>query len=257
MPYEHILYAVDAAAHIARVTLNRPDKRNPLSPALLGEVTDALAQARADGAVRVVVLTGAGPAFCAGGDLAAMGRATENGLMGSFVELNLALAGLGKPVIAMVNGAALAGGLGLVASCHLAVAADTAVFGTPEINVGLWPMTIMAVIFRNVGRKAGMELVLTGAKLDAATALRLGLVNRVVPAAELEAATQELARGLAQKSPAVMRLGLDAFFATQDLPLERALEHLQGQFMELLGTADAQEGLRAFLEKRPPVWQEP
>jgi enoyl-CoA hydratase/carnithine racemase len=255
MDYQQILYTVSPAEHLARITLNRPEKRNPLSPALLGEVCDALGRARADAAVRVVILTGAGKAFCAGGDLAAMGQSQQNGLTSSFVDLNVLLAQLGKPVIAMVNGPALAGGFGLMLSCHLVVAADTAVFGTPEINVGLWPMTIMAVIFRNVGRKKGMELILTGEKIDAAEALRLGLVNRVVPDDRLEAETAGLARALAAKSPAVMKLGLDAFCAAQDLPLRPALEHLEQQFFALLGTEDAREGLRAFLEKRPPVWQ--
>ncbi|HEY3358141.1 MAG TPA: enoyl-CoA hydratase-related protein [Polyangia bacterium] len=255
MDYEQILYTVAADEHLARVTLNRPDKRNPLSPALLGEVAHALGRARDDAAVRVVILTGAGQAFSAGGDLAAMGQSQQNGLTSSFVDLNLLIARLGKPVIAMVNGPALAGGFGLMLSCHLVVAADTAVFGTPEINVGLWPMTIMAVIFRNVGRKPGMELILTGEKIDAAAALRLGLVNRVVPAARLEAETLALAASLAAKSPAVMKLGLDAFAAAADLALEPALRHLEQQFFALLGTEDAKEGLTAFLQKRAPVWK--
>ena len=255
MTYTEILYEVTPAEHLARLTLNRPDRRNPLGPAMLGEICHALAAARDDPAVRVVILTGAGKAFCAGGDLKAMEQSQTNGLTGTFVEANLLIGRLGKPVIAMVNGPALAGGFGLMLSCHLVVAADTAVFGTPEINVGLWPMTIMAVILRNLGRKPALELILTGEAINAAAAAALGLVNRVVPPERLEEETLALARKLAKKSPVVLKLGLDALFAAQDLPLERALHHLEGEFFALLETADAREGLRAFVEKREPVWQ--
>jgi enoyl-CoA hydratase/carnithine racemase len=255
MEYTDILYAVDPAEHLARVTLNKPEKRNPLGPITIGEVHHALSAARDDQAVRAVILTGAGKAFSAGGDLSQMGQSPRNGLTTSFVELNLLFTRLGKPVIAMVNGPCMAGGLGLLCACHLAVAADTAVFGTPEINVGLWPMTIMANIFRTVGRKRAMEMILTGEKLDAAEALRIGLVNRVVPAARLEEETLALARTVAQKSPAVMKLGLDGFFENADLALEPALRNLEQKFFEVVGTEDAREGLLAFMQKRPPVWK--
>jgi len=255
MEYTDILYAVDAADHLARITLNKPEKRNPLGPITIGEVHHALEAARDDEHVRAVILTGAGKAFSAGGDLSQMGQAPRNGLTTSFVELNLLFTRIGKPVIAMVNGPCMAGGLGLLCACHLAVAADTAVFGTPEINVGLWPMTIMANIFRNVGRKRAMEMILTGDKLDAAEALRIGLVNRVVPAARLEEETLALARTIAAKSPAVMKLGLDGFFANADLALEPALRDLEQRFFQVVGTEDAREGLMAFMQKRPPVWK--
>src|SRR5262249_31285322 len=154
-----------------RVTLNRPDKRNPLSPATMGELVAAVAEAKADDKVRVVILTGAGKVFSAGGDLSAMSgggpAASKTARMG---ELFLAMAHLGKPTIAMFNGHAMAGGLGLMVACDLAIAQDAAQFGTPEINVGLWPMMIMAQIFRNVPRKQAMELILTGDRIDAARA---------------------------------------------------------------------------------------
>ena len=263
--YSEILYEVRGP--VARVTLNRPDKRNPLGPTTIGELLHALDAARADEAVRVIVLTGAGKVFSAGGDLssfAAVGgsggtplQSTGGGATrpGTFVDLNLALTRIGKPTLAMVNGHALAGGLGLVVACDLAIAADDALFGTPEINVGLWPMMIMATIFRNVPRKRGLELVMTGDKISAAEAVSLGIITRSVPRERLEAEVGALAEKLAAKSPLIMRMGLDAFYRTQDMELEPALAHLQAQLVSVLGTEDAREGLTAFLEKRAPVWK--
>jgi enoyl-CoA hydratase/carnithine racemase len=137
----------------------------------------------------------------------------------------------------------------------VAIAADDAQFGTPEINVGLWPMMIMATIFRNVPRKRGVELIITGDKISAAEASSIGLITRCVPRDQLEAEVQAFAEKAAGKSPAVMRLGLEAFHKTQDLPLDEALTYLQGQLVAVLGTEDAREGLMAFMEKRAPVWR--
>jgi enoyl-CoA hydratase/carnithine racemase len=174
---------------------------------------------------------------------------------GTFVDLNLALTRVGKPTIAMVNGHALAGGLGLVVACDVAIAADDAQLGTPEINVGLWPMMIMATIFRNVPRKRGLELIMTGDKISAAQAAELGLITRAVSREQLEGEVEALAQKLAGKSPIVMRLGLEAFYRVQDMELEPALHHLQTQLMAVLATEDAREGLTAFLEKRAPQWK--
>ncbi|MSP60537.1 MAG: hypothetical protein EXR72_09395 [Myxococcales bacterium] len=255
--YGDILYEVQGA--VARITLNRPEKRNPLGPATIGELLDALSSARDDQAVRVVVITGAGKGFSAGGDLSAFaGRGASAGETatrpGTFVDLNLALTRVGKPTIAMVNGHAMAGGLGLVVACDLAIASDEAEFALPEINVGLWPMMISTNIFRNVSRKRGLELMLTGDRISAAEAERIGLITRAVPKDRLEAAVAELCAKLAAKSPKVMALGLAAFYATQDMDLEPALNYLQQQLFAVLGTDDAREGLMAFLEKRPPAW---
>jgi enoyl-CoA hydratase len=244
---------VDDAGPIARVTLNRPDKRNPISPATCGELVAALAELGARADVRVVVLTGAGAAFSAGGDLSAM-QPSSGGPTASLVDLLLAMHELGKPIVAMVNGAALAGGLGLMVACDLAVAADTATFGTTEIAVGLWPMMITAEITRNVGRKKTLEMMLTGRKLDAAEALACGLVTRVVPAAELEAATYALANELAERSPAAVALGLRAFYRCQDMELDPQLRYLQSELGRVLALDDAREGIAAFLGKRKPVW---
>jgi enoyl-CoA hydratase len=244
---------VDAAGPIARVTLNRPDKRNPIGPATCGELVAAFADLAASPAVRVVVLTGAGPVFSAGGDLAGM-QAAPGAPTASLVDLLLAMHGLGKPIIAMVNGPALAGGLGVMVACDLVVAADTATFGTTEIAVGLWPMMITAEITRSVGRKRTLEMMLTGRKLDASEALACGLVTRVVPAAELEAATLGLATELADRSPAALALGLRAFYQCQDLALEPQLRYLEAELGRVLALDDAREGIAAFLGKRRPVW---
>ncbi len=261
MPYSEILYEVRGP--VARITLNRPEKRNPLGPVTIGELLHALDAARQDDAVRVIVLTGAGKVFSAGGDLSSMGSGgtplqspgSGSTKPGTFVDLNLALTRVGKPTIAMVNGHALAGGLGLVVACDLAIAADDAQLGTPEINVGLWPMMIMATIFRNVPRKRGLELIMTGDKISAAQAAELGLITRAVPRDALDAEVETLAQKLASKSPLVMRLGLEAFYRVQDLELEPALQLLQTQLMAVLATEDAREGLTAFLEKRAPQWK--
>jgi enoyl-CoA hydratase/carnithine racemase len=254
--YSEILYRVEGP--IARVTLNRPERRNPLGPTALGELVHAFAAAKADPAVRVIVITGAGKVFSAGGDLAAFaGRPGEAPAIppSSFVELTLAMARLGKPTIAQVNGHALAGGCGLVCACDLVLASNEAQLGMPEINVGLWPMMISATIVRNVARKRVLELMLTGERISAVEAERIGLITHAVPPPELPHRTDELARTIAGKSPKVIALGLAAFYETQDLELEPALNTLRDRLMEVLATEDAREGLAAFLEKRPPVWK--
>jgi enoyl-CoA hydratase/carnithine racemase len=243
---------VDHAGPIARVTLNRPEKRNPIGPATCGELVQALGEIQAAAELRVVVLTGAGTVFSAGGDLAAMQPGT--GPSASLVDLLLAMHALGKPIIAMVNGPAIAGGLGLMVACDLVVAADTASFGTTEIAIGLWPMMITAEITRSVGRKKTLEMMLTGRKLDAAEALACGLVTRVVPAAELEAVTTQLATELAERSPAAMGLGLLAFYRSQDMELQPQLRYLEAELGRVLALDDAREGIAAFLGKRKPVW---
>lgn len=252
--YQTIL--VDEQAPVATITLNRPEKRNPIGPATCGELVHALGRLKANREVRVIVLTGAGPVFSAGGDLAAMTQPAEGGLPpASLVELFAAMHALGKPTIAMVGGPALAGGLGLMIACDLVVAADSAEFGTTEIAVGLWPMMITAELTRNIGRKRTLEMMLTGRRLGAAEALAHGLVNKIVPPAELAAATMKLAGEIAERSPAAIALGLQAFYRSQDMEFEPQLRYLQAELGRVLALEDAKEGIAAFLGKRKPVWR--
>src|SRR4051794_25609480 len=230
---------VDESAPIARITLDRPDKRNPIGPATCGELVQAFGVLKANTAVRVVVLTGAGTVFSAGGDLSAMQQQT--GPTATLVELFTTMHELGKPIIAMVNGHALAGGLGLMVACDLVIASDAAQFGTTEIAVGLWPMMITAELARSVGRKQVLEMMLTGKKLSAAEAVACGLVNRAVPADQLETAAMELATEIAGRSPAAIRLGLRAFYRSQDMEHEPQLRYLQGELGRVLALEDAKE----------------
>jgi enoyl-CoA hydratase/carnithine racemase len=254
-----VLYSV--ADGVARVTINRPEARNALSQEVMEGLLDAFERASRDAAVRVVVLTGAGDkAFCAGGDLGGRGFQQKGFLerhqdRRSFADLFRRMNALGKPLVARVRGHCLAGGFGLALGCDLVVASDDASFGTPEVKRGLMPMMIMATIFRNVGRKKGMELLLTGDRISAAEACRLGLVNYAVPADQLDAKVDELAAKVAAMSPAVVKLGRDAFYAMSDMGFDQALDYLQAMLTVNLGTEDAIEGVRAFLEKRDPVWK--
>lgn len=245
---------VDDQGPVGRITLDRPDKRNPIGPATCGELVAALSALKASPAVRVIVLTGAGSVFSAGGDLSAM-QGSSDGPTATLVELFTTMHELGKPIIAMVNGHALAGGLGLMVACDLVVASDQAQFGTTEIAVGLWPMMITAEITRSVGRKMTLEMMLTGRKLSAQEALDAGLVNRLAPPAELEAVTMQLANEIAERSPAAIRLGLHAFYRSQDMELEPQLRYLQAELGRVLALEDAAEGITAFLQKRKPVWK--
>lgn len=257
--YATILYD-DTTAPVARITLNRPDKRNPIGPVTAGELVHAFTRAREEPAVKVVVLTGAGTVFSAGGDLSMMSGGQLDGAgspaqPASLVDLFTTMHRLGKPIIAMANGHALAGGLGLMVACDLVVAAADATFGTTEIKLGLWPMMITAEITRNVGRKKALELMLCGERIDAAEAQRIGLVTRVVPREQLEETVDALARQLADHSPAAVALGLRAFYTTQDMDHEAALRHLQGELGKVLALEDAAEGISAFFQKRKPNWK--
>ena len=234
--------------------LDRPAARNALSADLMSALRGALAAADAEARVRAICITGSGEqAFCSGMDLALAGTGVgpEQGAR-DYAALLLDVARIGKPVVAAVNGAAMGGGMGLLAACDLAVAAEDARFGTPEVEVGLFPYMALAPLSRCVGRRAALELALTGRRIDAAEAQAIGLLNRVVPRAALQGATSELLEQLAQKSPTALRLGRRAFYATQDLPYEAQLEALCAQFSLNAVSADAAEGMAAFLEKRKP-----
>jgi enoyl-CoA hydratase/carnithine racemase len=240
-----------------RVTLKNPARRNAIGPVMVNELLWALADAEGDAEVRAIVLTGAGDAFCAGGDFAQMtGGAGEDALphKGDYVDLLLAMVRSSKPIVARVNGHAMGGGLGLVAASHFAVVARGAKLGTPEINVGLFPMMIMAVLARVVPRRRLLEMMLSGERMEADEAESIGLVSRAVDAVELDAAVQRYVDLVASKSPVTVRLGLEAFAAQDDLDLATALPMLRERLGAVLATDDAREGLMAFLEKRAPRW---
>lgn len=253
--YKTLLAESDAG--VARITLNRPERRNAIGSQMVNELLWALGDAHADDAVRSVVITGAGNAFCAGGDFQQMTAGSEAGELpfkGDYKDLLLALWRSEKPVIARVNGHAMGGGLGLVAACTFAVAASDAKLGTPEIKVGLFPFMIMAVLERVMGRRALVEMMLSGRHLSGDEAARLGLVNRAVPAESLDAAVAEYTTMVATKSPSTMRLGLAALRDTEELGLDAKLPVLEQRLHQCLSTDDAREGLMAFLEKREPKW---
>jgi enoyl-CoA hydratase len=257
MPYQNLL--VDDRDAVRRITLNRPDKLNALNRLTLDELHDAFAAAAADPAVRVVVLTGAGPkAFVAGADIAEMNEMTplqarEFSRHGQ--ALMTRIERLGKPVIAMVNGFALGGGLELALCCHLRIAADTAKVGQPEVNLGLLPgFGGTQRLLRLAGRSATLELCLVGQNIDAARALALGIVTRVVPAADLEAETQALANQLAQAAPQALRGVLDAVLIGGESSLDVGLDYETQAFAIAFSSDDMREGTTAFLARRKAVF---
>jgi enoyl-CoA hydratase/carnithine racemase len=259
LAYETLLYDV-AGNGVATVTLNQPDTRNALSNEVLGELIAAFEAARDDDAVRCVVLTSSHDrVFSSGANLG--GFAGDVPLVhkhfGSdrFVKLFRLIGELGKPSICAVNGHVLAGSLGIALACDLIVAKEGAEFGTPEINVGAFPFMIMALIYRNVPRKRTNELLLLGDRISAQEAKEAGIVNKVVPAEEFDAAVEEWAVKLASKSPVIMRLGKDAMFRQMDMAYLDALEYLHAQLSLALSTEDIVEGVTAFFEKREPQWK--
>ena len=256
--FETVLY--ETAGHVARITINRPEKRNALNVTVMHELREAVALSRTDAGTRVVVLTGAGDkAFSAGGDMGGFSpeqsKAEQHRLRATLADLFEDMTRLGKPIVARVNGHALAGGFGLMCGCDLVVAADAAEFGMPEINIGLWPFIISATVSRRLPRTKALELMMTGDRISASEAERLGIVNRVVPVSELDKAVDELAGALASKSPIIMRLGKDSFYASQDMSFRESLDYLHGMLGLALETEDTIEGVTAFLQKREPNWK--
>lgn len=254
---EQVRYEVDGPA--ARITIDRPERHNALTFGIMAGLSEAMAAAKDDDAVRVVVLTGAGErAFCAGADLGGIGSNTGAAAMhearGRVAGLFRTLWAMGKPTIARVRGYCLAGGFGLALAHDFVVAADDAVFGTPEIDVGLWPYQISVPLLRSMPPKKALELMLTGRRVRADEAERIGFVNRVVPAGELDAAVDELVATLASKSPLVTRWGRDSFYRVLDMAADDALDYLHAMLTVSTLTEDAAEGLSAFAEKRKPEW---
>src|SRR3954447_12556185 len=258
MAYETLRYDL-AASGVATITLDRPETRNALSDDLLDELLAALEAARDDPAVRCVVLTSShAKVFSAAATLG--GFAAEQPLVlkhlgaARFPRLFRLIGELGKPTLCAANGHVLAGALGIALACDLVVARAGVRFGTPEINVGVFPFMIMALIYRNVGRKKTSELLLLGDQISAEEAERIGIVNRVVPAGDFDAAVHDWAERLAAKSPLLMRMGKDAMYRQQDMAFEEALDYLRAQLAIAFATDDIQEGVKAFFEKREPQW---
>ncbi|MDQ6836037.1 MAG: enoyl-CoA hydratase/isomerase family protein [Actinomycetota bacterium] len=258
MSFQTIRY--DVSAGVATIALDQPETRNALSDDLLSDLISALHSARDDPSVRCLVLTSTHEkVFSSGGNLS--GFADDQGLVAKhfaterFPAVFRLLGELGKPSLCAANGHVLAGALGLALACDLVVAREGARFGTPEINVGLFPFMIMALIYRNVGRKKTAELMLLGEQISAAEAQRIGIVNRVVAADDFDAVVTDWAQRLAAKSPVLMKLGKDAMYRQQDMAYADAVDFLRSQLTIAFSTEDIQEGVRAFFEKREPEWK--
>ncbi|MFC4350577.1 enoyl-CoA hydratase [Fodinicurvata halophila] len=248
---------------ILRLTLNDPGRRNALSEAMLTDLGVAIAEAGADSSVRVIILAANGPAFCAGHDLKEMtaGRAKPDGgrayfaqIMETCSDVMQGIVACPKPVIAEVAGVATAAGCQLVASCDLAIAAETAQFGTPGVRIGLFCSTPMVALSRNVGNKHAMEMLLTGDMVSAARAAEIGLVNKAVPPDALHEATLDMARKIASKSSMTLATGKRAFYAQREMSLAEAYDYASKVMVENMLAGDAREGIEAFIEKREPQW---
>jgi enoyl-CoA hydratase/carnithine racemase len=246
-----LLYRVEE--NVAFLTINREPNRNSISPEAVRLFHEALDRAQQDDAVRVVCITGAGDkAFCSGADLGGAMQAEGGDVFENYARLLSRLAAFPKPTVARVNGHCLAGGTGFMLGCDIVIAKESARFGTPEVNVGLWPMMIGALIFRNVPRKKAMEMIMLGEQISAAQALEMGMITRCVPEAAFDAEVEKVLSSLAGKSPLGMRLGKAAFAAAETMPLDEAVLFLAGKIAEVASTEDAREGITAFLEKRRP-----
>lgn len=254
---EVVTYRVDGP--VATVTINRPDRRNAINPDVARRLSECLESAETDGSIAVVVLTGAGDkAFCAGGDLGSVNPERAVAQHFARAEVGALFVQMRKSrliIVARVNGHALAGGLGLMLACDLVVATGEAEIGTPEIDLGLWPFMITAIIQRDIPRKLALELILTGRRMGTAEAARWGFVNRVVSASELDFAVDELTRSLASKSPLISALGKRSFYRAEDMSFDESVEYLSGMLTVCLQSEDTIEGVTAFMQKRPPAWK--
>jgi enoyl-CoA hydratase len=252
-----VLYEVDGP--VALITINRPERRNSINPEGVRRIAEALETAASDSGVKVVVLTGAGDrAFCAGADLGGLteeSRVAQHDQRAEVGTLFQQMRASRLPIVARVNGHALAGGFGLMLACDLVVASSESDLGTPEIDIGLWPFMISAIIQRDIPRKVALELMLTGKRIPASEGERWGFVNRVVEPDKLDAAVKEMVDTLVSKSPLITSLGKRSFYRAEDMTFEGALDYLAGMLTVCLESEDTIEGVTAFLEKRSPEWK--
>lgn len=254
MSYKNILLK---KGFVAELIMNRPEARNSLNGPLMRDIICSLGELNEDPMVRVIVMKGAGPGFSAGADInqffdKKVYEAREH--LKGVADIIETIAKIGKPVIAQVHGFALAGGLGVAVSCDITYVAEDAALGTPEVNIGLWPHTIMAPIFRAIGRKKGIEMMFTGDRIDAKEAERCGLITRAFPIDQLEEAVSKLATKLTEKSPAALKIGKEAYYTMTDMEYFKSLHYLKEMITLHSMTEDGKEGPRSFIEKRSPRW---
>ncbi len=257
MNERHLLYNVEN--NVACITINREKQRNAISVEAINLFFEYLYRAQKDDEVRVVMITSAGnKAFCAGADLGSPMGGDTAGVKDAFVgyaKLLKRITSFPKPTVARVNGSCVAGGTGFMLACDIVIASDRAKFGTPEVNVGLFPMMIGALIFRNVLRKKAMEMVLLGEKITAAQALEMGLITRMVPFEKLDDEVKGVLDTLSSKSPIGLKIGKEAFYSMADMSFEDALDFLSEKLIDVVSTEDAKEGITAFIEKRKPEFK--
>jgi enoyl-CoA hydratase len=245
---------------VLTLTIFRPEQRNALNRAVITGLSGAIGQAAENRAVRVLAITGAGGrVFCAGADLKSALAANESGrelLRREYHDLLVAILRSPKPTVALAQGHVLAGGLGILLACDMALACDDIHFSTPEIHVGMFPMMVMALLCRHIGRKKAVEMMTLGERVPADVAARLGIVNHAYPRPQFEKEAANFLRKIADKSGSILRLGKEALWKLENRSLEEDLDFLESALAGVMSTADSREGMRAFLEKRPPVWKD-
>jgi enoyl-CoA hydratase/carnithine racemase len=253
MQKQELIYEVKET--IAWITINRELHRNAINEQAIDFFLDALSQAEKNNNVRVVCITGAGDkAFCSGADLSGAIANSEQSVFQKYANLLYTLYTFPKPTVAKINGYCLAGGTGFMLAADIVIARDDTKFGTPEVNVGLFPMMIGALIFKNVPRKKAMEMILLGNKLSAQQALDMGMLTRIVPCDQLDIEIEQVLQELSEKSPIGLRIGKQAFFEAEQMPFKQSIDFLSQKLAEVASTEDAVEGITAFLEKRPPIF---
>jgi len=251
---DEVLTTADSG--ILHITINRPEQRNALNLHVLTGLHSAIRQAGSDRAVRVVTITGSGnKAFCAGADLKSTLAGSDAAFkLSDYRELLLEILRCPKPTVALANGHVLAGGLGLLLSCDLALACDDIHFSTPEIQVGMFPMMVLSLLYRHVGRKRATEMLFLGERISAAAAMEYGIINHIYPRERFDVEANLYVRKLADQSASILRLGKDAIFQVEGKSLPAELEYLESMLAKVTSSADSKEGLRAFVEKRKPQW---